>query len=196
MDEEDQYFSDIEDINSEISNIDSELSGIEIESDKEKDEDEEDKRGKYESKEQELVSEWNVFDRVGGSRLNFTDEFMSTYKNIKDKDKGRLYLKSQLTSEQLFLVDLQKSLNKYQIDISNNDIEMIKKIIHKINHIQYKNANAFLLGYYILKTKGDKIKKININSERFNEVKVLISSDKDIFPEDVLRYSSLLWEYI
>lgn len=186
-DEDDNYFSDID---SEISDIESQLSYNEDE--KERDGDE------YEyTDEPTIVSEFKAFERVGSSTLKFTDNIFESVSKDKLKEGGRFYLKSQLSHDQLFLVDLQKSWNKYEINIGNNDVETIKDIILKINHIQYKNAGAFLLGYYILKQpKQKKDKELKISEEHFAEVKTLIKDSKDIFPEDILRYSSLIWEYI
>lgn len=189
--EDDDYFSDIgSEILSEISDKDSEISYDE----QVKNEEDEDEK---EHLKEELVAEVKAFERVGSSNIKFTDNIFEGISKDKLKKGGRLYLKSQLSHDLLFLVDLQKSWNKYEIDIGNMDVETIKQMIQKIDHIQYKNASAFLLGYYILRQPKEKNdKELKIHKDKFTQVKTLIKDSKDIFPEDIIRYASLIWEYL
>jgi hypothetical protein len=142
----------------------------------------------YEDKDDiEFVPEVAARERVGGGGLKFIDIEI----DIEKGRKGRLSLKAELSPDQLFLFDLQKSYNKYKDDISigQGDIEIIRNIVPKINYIGCKNPYAFLLGYYILSTKkGEDM----INVGKFNQIKSLLKNVEEIKIEDIIRYSRLI----
>jgi hypothetical protein len=141
----------------------------------------------YEEKDDiEFIAEIGAKERVGGGGLKFIDLEI----NIEKGRKGRLALKAELEPDQLFLFDLQKSYNKYKDDITigQGDIEIIKNIVQKINYINCKNTNAFLLGYYVLSSKKDDI----ISSSKLNQVKSLLKDVEEMKVEDIIRYARLI----
>ena len=135
----------------------------------------------------EFVPEVAARERVGGGGLKFIDIEI----DIEKGRKGRLSLKEQLSPEQLFLFDLQKSYNKYKEDISigQGDIEIIRNIVQKINYIGCKNPSAFLLGYYVISRKKD---EDMINIGKLNQVKSLLKNVEEIKIDDIIRYSRLI----
>lgn len=141
----------------------------------------------YEDKDDiELVAEFAVRERVGGGKVKFFDLQI----DIEKGRKGRMTLKSELTSEQLFLFDLQRSYNKYQDDITigSGDIEIIKNIVPKINYINCKNPSAFLLGYYSLSSKDSDY----IDKNKLSQIKTIIKNIEEIKIEDIIRYARLI----
>lgn len=152
--------------------------------------DQDDDYDDYEDKDDiNLVAEVGAIERVGGGGLRFIDIEI----NVEKGRKGRLSLKAELSPEQLFLFDLQKSYNKYKEDISigAGDIEIIKNIVPRINHISYKNPNAFLLGYYVFSQKTQ-----DINSTKLTQIKSLLKDVEEIKIEDIIRYARLIKRYI
>jgi len=142
----------------------------------------------YEEKDDiEFVPEVAAYERVGGGGLKFIDIEI----NIEKGRKGRMALKAELAPDQLFLFDLQKSFNKYReyIVIGSGDIEIIKNIVPKINYISCKNPDAFLLAYYVLRSKkeGD-----IIDTTKLSQVKTLLRDVDEIRIEDIVRYSRLI----
>jgi hypothetical protein len=133
----------------------------------------------------DFVAEFAARERVGDSRPTFIDINI----DVEKGRKGRLSLKAELSSEQLFLYDLQKIYYKYIDDISIGayDIETIKGIVQRINHIGCKNAIAFLFAYSTLDIKEQKI-----NSERLSQIKGLIKNMEGIELEDIIRYARLI----
>lgn len=145
----------------------------------------------YEDKDDtELVAEFAARERVGGGKAKFIDIQI----DIEKGRRGRMTLKSELTSEQLFLFDLQISYNKYQDDITLGvgDIEIIKNIVPKINYINCKNPTAFLLGYYTLSNDSKDSKNDYIDKNKLSQVKSIIKNVEEIKLEDVIRYARLL----
>jgi tagatose-1,6-bisphosphate aldolase len=61
--------------------------------------------------------------------------------------------------------------SEHKVSISNTDIEKIVDLVHKIDHVQYKNALAFLAAYYTLDGK-------TINKTKLDYISKLLSDDK------------------
>ena len=143
----------------------------------------------YEDKD-DFVAEFAARERVGSGRPTFIDVHIDVQKG----KKGRLSLKSELSSDQLFLFDLQKTYYKYNddIDIGIDDIETIKSIVIKIPHISFKNPIAFLFAYYTLE-KGKK--DIIINQQRLNRVQSLLKDIEGIAIEDIIRYARFIHKF-
>ena len=140
----------------------------------------------YEDKDDiKFVAEVAAYERLGKGGPKFIDIEI----DIEKGRRGRLSLKAELSPDQLFLFDLQKSYNKYKDDITigSGDIEIIKNIVPKINHIGCKNTDAFLLSYYVLSSKDDEI-----NIGRLNQVKTLLKNVEEIKIEDIIRYARLI----
>jgi len=144
----------------------------------------------YEDKD-EFVAEFAARERVGSGRPTFIDVHI----DIQKGKKGRMTLKNELSPDQLFLFDLQKNYYKYNgdIDIGTYDIEIIKSMVIKIPHINFKNPTVFLFAYYALE-KGKK--DIVINEERLNRVDSLIKGLEGIELEDVIRYSRFINKFL
>lgn len=139
----------------------------------------------------DFVAEFAARERVGSGKPTFIDIQI----DIQKGKKGRLSLKNELTPDQLFLFDLQKNYYKYEDDISLNidDIELIKNIVLKIPHIEYKNPIAFLFGYYLLnKKKSDEI----INKELIIPTKSILKGINGIELEDLIRYARMIHNFI
>jgi hypothetical protein len=146
-----------------------------------------DQEDDYEDKDDiKFVAEVGAYDRIGRGGLKFIEIEI----DIEKGRKGRLSLKAELSSDQLFLFDLQKSYNKYKDDIiiGSGDIEIIKNIVPKINHISCKNTDAFLLSYYVLSSKDND----EINVSRLSQVKTLLKNVDEIKIEDIIRYARLI----
>jgi hypothetical protein len=144
----------------------------------------------YEDKDDiKFVAEVAAIERIGRGGPKFIDIDI----DIEKGRKGRLSLKAELSPDQLFLFDLQKSYNKYKDDITigSGDIEIIKNIVPKINHISCKNTDAFLLSYYVLSSKSDKSDD-EINMNRLTQVKTLLKNVDEIKIEDIIRYARLI----
>ena len=139
--------------------------------------------------EPDFVAEFAARERVGVNKPSFIDVNIPVEKGRK----GRLSLKAELTDDQLFLYDLQKNYYKYDDDISIgiDDIEMIKSMVSKINHIGCKNPLAFLFGYAILDVKKKEIKK-----EEMERIKTIIKNIEGIELEDVIRYARLIRNFL
>jgi hypothetical protein len=137
----------------------------------------------------EFVAEFAARERVGSSKPTFIDVQIG----IQKGKKGRLSLKSNLTSDQLFLFDLQNNYYRYQDDIpiGSDDIENIKSLVIKIPHINYKNPLAFLFAYYTLN-----INKKDINTDRLKRIKTIIKDIEGIELEDIIRYSRLINNFL
>ena len=137
--------------------------------------------------EEEFVAEVHARERVGATKLRFIDiDF-----EIEKGRKGRLSLKAELSTEELFLFDLQKIYGKYKDDVGINedDVDLIKKVVSKISHIGCKNPTAFLFGYFVLNKKTKEIIKDKLNTTKiiFKE-----NSVEDVKLEDVIRYARLI----
>lgn len=135
--------------------------------------------------EPDFVAEFAARERVGGSKATFIDINI----DVEKGKKGRLSLKAELSPDQLFLYDLQKNYYKYIDDISigADDIEIIKGLALRINHVGCKNAMAFLFAYSTLDVKDKKI-----NSDRLSQIKTLIKNTEGIELEDIIRYARLI----
>jgi hypothetical protein len=154
------------------------------------DQDYQDDYDDYEDKDDiNLVAEVAAIERVGGGGIRFIDIEI----DVEKGRKGRLSLKAELSPDQLFLFDLQKSYNKYKEDISigAGDIEIIKNIVPRINHVSYKNPDAFLLGYYVFSQKTQ-----DINETKLTQVKSLLKDVEEIKIEDIIRYTRLIKRYM
>jgi hypothetical protein len=146
----------------------------------------------YEDKD-EFVAEFAARERVGSSRPTFIDINIDVQKGRK----GRMSLKNELSADQLFLFDLQKNYYKYNEDIpiGTDDIELIKMIVLKMSHVEFKNPLAFLLGYYVLE-KGKKKEADPIIENNLERVGRFLKNIEGIEIEDIVRYSRLIGKYI
>jgi hypothetical protein len=146
----------------------------------------------FDEKDDEFVAEFAARERVGSGKLTFIDIQMDLQKG----KKGRLSLKSELTPDQLFLFDLQKNYYKYEddIELTIDDIELIKNIVLKIPHIEYKNPIAFLFGYYLL-NKNKKSSEI-INKDLITRMKSILKGISGIELEDLIRYARMIHKFI
>lgn len=146
----------------------------------------------YEDKGDEFVAEFAARERVGSGKAMFIDVKIDGQKG----KKGRLSLKNELSPDQMFLYDLQKNYYNYQDDIriTPDDIELIKVIVLKISHIEYKNPLAFLLAFSIL-DKKERSKEF-IVKENLTRVKTILKDVDGIELEDVIRYARLIHKYI
>lgn len=134
----------------------------------------------------DFVSEWNVLKRVGG-KMRLTDDF-DVYK------KGKYG--SDLSPEQLFLKGVQKTIDSYQLSISDMDLDLIKnKLVFKINLIKFKNPSAFIFSYISLDNK------YNINKEKIETILQIIEKPpinnlgldaSFVTKEDIIRYARLI----
>lgn len=144
----------------------------------------------YDVQGDDFVAEFAARERVGSGKAMFID-----VKADQKGKKGRLSLKSELSPDQMFLYDLQKNYYNYEDDIpiTPDDIELIKIIVLKISHIEYKNPVAFLMAFYIL----DKNKKQEfIVKENLTRVKTILKGVDGIELEDVIRYARMIHKYI
>lgn len=120
----------------------------------------------------EFVSEWGALERVS-LRNTFKDTFVEPS-----------------TDEEFFLSELHKNTGKlyaeseHKVSISNTDIEKIVDLVHKIDHVQYKNALAFLAAYYTLDGK-------TINKTKLDYISKLLSDDK-VNKADIIRYARMI----
>ena len=146
----------------------------------------------YDDKQDMFVDEFAARERAGGGRPSFININIE----IEKGRKGRLSLKSQLTSDELFLFDLQKVYNKYydEIQISPDDIEIIKNIVPKITYLNFKNPIAFLFAYYVLNKNSDAVDSINNSS--LTKVKNILKNIEEVKIEDIIRYSRLIYKHI
>lgn len=139
----------------------------------------------------DFVSEWNAFERVGG-KMRLTDDFLMPFgKGVKAKD---------LTPEQMFLKGVQKTIDSYELRISDKDLDLIKNnLIFKINSINFKNPSAFIFAYNVFDNKK------NISKEKLESIMNIIESpplnnlgiNADfITREDIIRYARLIKKYI
>ena len=121
---------------------------------------------------EEFVEEWGAHERVS-MRKTFKDTFIEPS-----------------TDQEFFLSELHKNMGKLyaesdnRVSISNSDIETIIDMIDKIHHIQYKNALAFLAGYYVLDGK-------QIDQKKLNYIATLLTDEK-VNKVDVIRYARLI----
>jgi hypothetical protein len=145
----------------------------------------------FDEKDDDFVAEFAARERVGSGKPTFIDIQI----DIKKGKKGRLSLKNELTPDQLFLFDLQKNYYKYEddIELTIDDIELIKNIVLKMPHIEYKNPIAFLFGYYLL-NKNKKSDEI-INKELITRIKSILKGISGIELEDLIRYARMIHKY-
>jgi len=148
--------------------------------------------GYYEDEDKDdFVSEWNAFERVGG-KMRLTDDFLMPFeKGVRAKD---------LTPEQIFLKGVQKTIDSYELRISDKDLDLIKNnLIFKINLINFKNPSAFIFSYNVFDNKK------NISKEKLESIMNIIESpplnnlgiNADfITREDIIRYARLIKKYI
>lgn len=133
-----------------------------------------------------FVSEWNARERVGG-KMRLTDDFGTSF--------GKGYRK-ELTPDQIFLKGVQKTIDSYELSISDKDLDLIKNnLVFKINLIKFKNPSAFIFSYIVLDSKN------NINKEKFQSVFEMTQKPpinnlgldaSFITKEDIIRYARLL----
>jgi Family of unknown function (DUF5770) len=122
--------------------------------------------------EDEFVSEWGALERVS-LRNTFKDTFVDPS-----------------TDEEFFLSELHKNTGKlyaeseHKVSISNTDIEKIVDLVHKIDHVQYKNALAFLAAYYTLDGR-------TINKTKLDYISKLLSDEK-LNKADIIRYARMI----
>ena len=132
--------------------------------------------GIFESEEEEkgdeFVSEWGALERVS-LRNTFKDAFVEPSTDVEfflselHKNTGKLYSESE-----------------HKVSISNSDIEKIIDLVNKIDHVQYKNALAFLAAYYTLDGQ-------TINKTKLDYISKLLSDDK-VNKADVIRYARMI----
>lgn len=146
----------------------------------------------YEDDGDTFVAEFAARERVGSGKAMFIDVQLDVQKG----KKGRLSLKNELSPDQLFLYDLQKNYYKYEedISISPDDIELIKIIVLKIPHIEYKNPVAFLLAFYVIDKRLDS--KEFIIKENLSRLKTILKGINGIELEDIIRYARLIHRHI
>jgi hypothetical protein len=139
----------------------------------------------------DFVSEWNAFERVGG-KMRLTDDFLMPFgKGARGKD---------LTPDQIFLKGVQKTIDSYELRISDKDLDLIKNsLVFKINLINYKNPSAFIFAYNVFDNKK------NISKEKIESIMDIIDSPPSnnlglsadyITREDIIRYARLIKKYI
>ena len=123
----------------------------------------------YEDKDNEFVAEFAARERVGSSRPTFID----------------------------INIDLQKNYYKYNEDIpiGSDDIDLIKMVVLRMTHLDFKNPLAFLLGYYVLE-KGKKKETDPIIEKNLERVGRFLKNIEGIEIEDIVRYSRLIGKYI
>ena len=119
--------------------------------------------------EQELIAERKAFERVGISMA-------STAKT--PKENFRMVVSS-------IFYKLQT-----QLRFTDNDLTNILEPIDKIQKIQYKNHNAYILGYFVSKGGRDKLKITNPRTiiQRL-EIAESALEDMSITRADIIRYS-------
>lgn len=146
----------------------------------------------YEDRDDDFVAEFAARERVGSGKAMFIE----VQADVQKGKKGRLSLKSELSPDQMFLYDLQKNYYRYEedISISPDDIEVIKTIVLKIPHIEYKNPAAFLLSFYVLDKKQKE--QEFIVKENLSRVKTILKGVSGIELEDIIRYARLIHKYI
>lgn len=134
-----------------------------------------------------FVSEWNAKERVGG-RMKLTDDFISSFgKGMRGKE---------FTPDQLFLKGVQKTIDSYELTISDKDLDLIKnKLVYKINLIKFKNPSAFIFAFVSLDNK------YNINKEKIEKTFQVTQNQpinnlgldaSFITKEDMIRYARLI----
>ena len=144
-----------------------------------------------EEEKDDFVSEWNAFERVGG-KMRLTDDFLMPFeKGVRARD---------LTQEQMFLKGVQKTIDAYELRISDKDLDLIKNnLILKINLINYKNPSAFIFAYNVFDNKK------NISKEKLESIMNIIESPplnnlginaNFVTREDIIRYAKLIKKYI
>ena len=125
--------------------------------------------------EQELIAERKAFERVGISMA-------STAKT--PKENFRMVVSS-------IFYKLQT-----QLRFTDNDLTNILEPIDKIQKIQYKNHNAYILGYFVSQGGRDNLKLTNPRTiiQRL-EIAESALEDPSITRADIIRYS-VFWNEI
>jgi hypothetical protein len=163
------------------------------EQDFEREEDEEDFDRDFLDQGDKFVAERSAYERAGGrkSLLDFLGNVFEKGGDKKLEEIQRRLMRSGLSNEENFKVILQAYINRFREDIpiTDRDLENIEEILPNISHIKYKNAPAFLMGYYVL----DKNKKIDVS--RLTTTSNLLKNE-DVQKEDIIRYARLISNYV
>lgn len=120
-------------------------------------------------------------------RTEFGYEKTTSLKNVTNPREA---FKIRLTSafQKLNQLLYEKRARKYVIELQNErDLNTMIDSIILVNHIEFKNPLAFLLGYVSLNPRTG-----NVDRERFKQIQDMIheiSPKEDVLPADVLRYA-------
>jgi hypothetical protein len=139
--------------------------------------------------EQEYLEEYHVLDRVGYTNDEKTVQEIAAEAGIIIQQRPGHLIRD---ATQRFYVYTNASARRMISDgiinwVSHNEVTKILSSIKFIKNPEYKNADAFILGYAVTRPNG---KEININ--RLNSLKpILEQMDPVIKQTDVIRYANL-----
>ena len=152
-------------------------------SDSEQDYEEEQGYEDYEE-ESNFVADVKAFER--------TQKGAAFYQLPEDK-QFRSHRKG-LSDDELFLMSLEFAYLRYRdlLLLSETTIQNIKAMVYRMTHVKFKNAGAFLWGYYIL----EEGKTLRINKDKIDEAYRLLNpryeKENSIKKEDMVRYARLI----
>jgi hypothetical protein len=125
----------------------------------------------------EYLPEINILDRVA-----YGVGVRATQLELQTDPVKRFLVYTNSTAVNFSTNKLLPGLNRY-------DVEEINKKAEEVRHPRYKNPLGFVLGYYIIKDGGN---GINVGHLKYvREHSDILSSDRPIKMEDVLRYGRL-----
>lgn len=192
-DAQDRDYDDEDSSRRRYDDDDEDEENIDREQDFERDEDEEDFDKDFLAAEDTFVAERSAYERAGGrkSLLDFLGNVFEKGGDKKLEEIQRRLLRSGLSNEENFKIILQAYINRFrdEVTITDRDLENIEEILPNISHIKYKNAPAFLMGYYVL----DKNKKIDVGKLTMT---TNLLKNEDVYKEDIIRYARLLSKYV
>lgn len=143
----------------------------------------------FEFEEQKFVAERGAFERVGIIRPGELLKSRIAGGNLEELNNTLFRL--NLNDEEKFSIILNASFNnvKEYLDLVERDLVILLEMIPKIPHLKYKNATAYILGYYTL-SKG------TINKDKINKVFKVLKNFPNITEPDVVKYARFVQKII
>lgn len=139
-----------------------------------------------EVKEGELVSERNVYERVGVARPGEALQLnIARDKGMKLDELNRKVHKMNLSEDEKFNILLGIHLEQLSEYIKGVSLEALNDLVSKVKYIHYKNPIGFILGFYVLKNKEIQRDKLEYVSRS------VLKNISDVKVPDIIRYSRM-----